>query len=115
MNCRITIQYPTEEIELAHQEEAGSYNPHAYSRFFLEHMIRRRLVQLNEKNARTMDWAMTGFVDHYGISMVFKPQIFIMQDKPPLNELKASPSEELQTMDIFVISDGKRAFVKRLD
>lgn len=105
------------EVKLLEKEE-GSFDLH-YNRVFTELMTKKRKLQVItegnfEHSVRKL------IVEHFPRSKVFKPEISLVIDKSIFRDdnykqkyQKARDTGEDQFMDLHVVSDGTRAYVKR--
>jgi hypothetical protein len=101
--------------------EEGSFDFH-YLSIKSEILVRNRKLQVIEKGHVSHLFLELG-IDHEQKSKIFKPQVSIVtekralrQDEKELEELfeKAHETGEDQKVPIYVISDGRRAFVSRI-
>lgn len=107
--------------------EEASFDIH-YNYVFSEIMTRRRQAQFNElgDNVHKNTWHFLEFAaGHNNYSKLMKPGLFlssycerhfgISEEESELTFRRAQETGENQCVDIYVISDGKKAYVKRVD
>lgn len=121
MVCKVTLYYGNQRTgDLKPEIEDGSYDL-GFNHVFSELRTRKRKIQLYSK--KNMENAYNDLVEgHLGKSKIFKPQVSIIHH---LNDIcsneegsdicrKSSLSGKNQYIDLYVISDGKKAYIKRI-
>ena len=120
MDCKITVYYSGSETwNFDPDNEDGSYDLH-YNLFFSEIRARQRKVQMI--NSEKLEWELMKFVvDHLQKSKLFKPKISIIHN---INDVlngettddfyEMTKSGKNSYLDLHIVSDGRRAFVKRI-
>lgn len=127
LTCKVTIAYeaavndPGQKNWKLLSREDGSLENHD-NWMFTELMVQKRKVQLIALH-QSLDWVMGDFVSgHLLRSRLYKPFISIIVDK---NELftpeeesvlwkKARQTDQDQHINIHLISDGRKAYLKRV-
>ena len=106
------------------QGEEGSYDFH-YNRIFSEDNLRRRKAQFDYLNSENdLAWGLRGYSCKHDLpSKIFKPEIFVIHNLKEVlkNEKEVekfsqiSKSGKNSFINYHLESDGKRAFIKRID
>lgn len=130
IECKVTITNPDPNMLLRKytpydkwrlpEIEDGSFDNH-YNLMFSEIMVRKRKIQIiNGTSSESVLWQT--IVKHISRSKLFKPEVSIVIDRNSIvseNEFSkieetAKKTKENQYINLYVISDGRRAFVKRV-
>lgn len=124
MDCKVVVYYAGgADFVFENQGEDGSWDLH-WNKVFPELQVRNRKIQmLNAHSKADLDFEMISIaIGHTYRSKVFKPQVslissfgnyFNQQDTGSL--YKSTKTGRNACSDFHVVSDGRRAFVKRLD
>ena len=116
----IVHRYDRDEYKLELLEkEDGSFDSH-YFKVFTELMLRRRKIQiLTEENLGFLLAKIV--VEHEPRSQMFKPEISLVMHDNIIRDEEYKPKYEIaretgqdQHMNLHVVSDGTRAFVRKL-
>lgn len=126
IECKTTLYYFTgekEEWSLPNSEE-GSFDLH-YNSMLTELMVRKRKFQFIDTSANSdLNWTLKKFVvDHNNRSKLFKPEVSVIgrlnsviPDRGIDEKLDRMVNEKRDcTINLHVISDGNKAYVKRVD
>lgn len=120
INCKVTVHYAGAATwDFDPDIEDGSYDFH-HSRVFPELRARERKVQMTD--CKRLDWELMKFVvNHLQRSKMFKPQVSIIHDiedvmngENPDDFYKRSEEGRNAYVDLHIVSDGRKAFVKRI-
>lgn len=127
MDCKVTIFYAERRGKgwgpIDTKEEDGSYDLH-HSRVFSEVNVRKRKIQLEDcdKNG-TLESIFRKLLDgHLEFSKLFKPEVSVINKLDYLiSESEFSMAARIsmeesknQYIDLHVISDGRKAYIKRI-
>lgn len=113
---RLSSRYPKLK-----EKEDGSFDFH-YWAIYSELMVHKRKVQINTE--KTLKFKLLKLlIGHLSRSKFFKPEISIIDSDEGLFEdeeiealyEKAKKTRQDQTLNYHITSDGRRAFIKRLD
>ncbi len=120
MDCKVTVYYARSLTwNLDPENEDGSFDLH-YNQVFPELRLRKRKVQII--NSEELNWDLMKFVvKHLQTSKLFKSQVSIIQDIDKLipeesikEYIQRTRSGKNSYIDLHIVSDGRRAFVKRI-
>jgi hypothetical protein len=120
MDCKVTLYYAREtDWDFSPGIEDGSYDFHS-SFVFSELRVRERKVQMN--HAYSLQEEISKFVDrHKMISKLFKSQVSIIHNiqdilvDDTLEDLRQrTKSGQNSYIDLHIISDGRRCFIRRI-
>lgn len=121
---KITVHYHTtlrNEWGFQPEDEDGSYDFHE-NFIFSEIQSRKRAVMMNHaKNEE--DFLMKTIVDHKPRSLLFKPKISIIHNINNIMRVRESTKDFLKQtenghnsfVNLHITSDGRRAFIERID
>jgi len=120
MDCKVTVYYAGQSTwDFNPDVEDGSYDLH-YNFIFSELRVRDRKVQMIASKYFKFD-LMKIVVNHLPRSKLFKPQVSIIHNiKDVMNEENVSDFYERTKerrnayVDLHIVSDGRRAFVRRI-
>jgi hypothetical protein len=120
ITARVAFQYAGAfegKLQLRDYEE-GSWDIH-YSHVFPELMVRKRNLQMIYMSSQSnLDFNLLKFVVHHEQrSKLFKPRVSVIHKIEDIitHEDRKRESDEDQYVNVYVVSDGKRAFIKRVD
>jgi len=121
MNCKVTLYYAGERLVNFNPDgEDGSYDLNSGT-FFTELQVKKRKVQIIDSDE--LEYSLAKIVgEHIQRSKLFKPQVSIIHDtKDVMNEEEVSDhykrvrqTGENSYLDLHIVSDGRRAFIRRL-
>ncbi|MBW2965517.1 hypothetical protein KY342_00265, partial [Candidatus Woesearchaeota archaeon] len=106
------------EVKLLEKED-GSFDNHYYG-VFVELMTKKRKIQIITEG--NFDFSIRKLIaHHYPRSQTFKPEVSLLMHEDIFRDCnyrqlyeKARETGEDQYMDLHVVSDGTRAFIKKL-
>jgi hypothetical protein len=124
MKCKVTVYYadPKGEWHFNTDNEDGSYDFH-YNYSFSEIQARKRKVQLKDDNV-CLDMSLLKVIaEHTQKSKIFKPQVSIIHNFDDVLLTGETYDDFLEQahstgknscMNLYIISDGRKAYIKRL-
>ncbi|MDD5182133.1 MAG: hypothetical protein PHC66_03110 [Candidatus Nanoarchaeia archaeon] len=124
MKCKVTVYYfdPKREWHFDTGNEDGSYDAH-YNYSFSELQARKRKVQLKNDDV-CLDMSLLKVIaEHTQKSKIFKPQVSIIHNIEDILRKGETTDDFLEQarstgknscMNLYIISDGRKAYIKRL-
>ena len=121
MDCKVTVYYATSgnKWDFNPDDEDGSYDLH-WNQVFPEIRVRKRKVQMTI--SKDLQWEIMKYVvGHFQRSKLFKPQVSIIHDIEDVmhgetvhDYYQKTLNGENSYLNLHIVSDGRRAFIRRI-